>query len=491
MYLRESWGKLPAVLSREGLILFSGARATARNLVKQRLKGFNEVFDEMYGKQSNWVIADKDLRERTCQVVTQTIVPVDYLHSAANKMGDTACLMHGSSYAAVIIPNEFIQSQNHVLQGNAKHALGESISFGRFMTDQSLSWDKWSTFPHKKYVEEAERYAQPGSVAQKKAFFEAHYKKIAAQKAAALLEQQNAAKTESEPVADVDAKTELVKTQDSKQVDVTSVNELNSSTNPLVNIENNVTRSTKKSGLGSPNKKRASSKSLLALMNLIPINKEPDRDPISAIRKSESSPKDSSTPFKNPVAASIKSVSSYTEPNTDQSENRRIKTPPDSAATPGRKNRPKWHILSAMLSCSKSLGTEGERAAKRKQARHFLMTQGSTCLQVKAGNGFRKLSCSFCSKPQPMIDPCKDGAIPRNQIKKAPAIQPRSTELERSNSNKMHGSNLGAGLHLHLQHAQSIIAFPRIYPKNNVFNQIFITWCCIALLILQMNRNYQ
>lgn len=58
---------------------------------------------------------------------------------------------------------------------------------------ESLAWEKWSTFSHNKYVEEAERYARPGSVAQKKAFFEAHYKKIAAQKAAAaaLLEQAN------------------------------------------------------------------------------------------------------------------------------------------------------------------------------------------------------------------------------------------------------------------------------------------------------------
>jgi len=39
---------------------------------------------------------------------------------------------------------------------------------------------------------EAERYSRPGSVAQKKAFFEAHYRKLAAQKAAAaLLEQAN------------------------------------------------------------------------------------------------------------------------------------------------------------------------------------------------------------------------------------------------------------------------------------------------------------
>ncbi|KAK4426088.1 hypothetical protein Salat_1377300 [Sesamum alatum] len=109
-------------------------------------------------------------------------------------MGDSACLMHhGFSYASAI-PNES-------KQGNRLHVLGESVSFGRFMTEP-LSWDRWSTFTsHKKYVEEAQRYAQPGSVAQKKAFFEAHYKKIAAQKAAALLEQENAAKVEAEKEA--------------------------------------------------------------------------------------------------------------------------------------------------------------------------------------------------------------------------------------------------------------------------------------------------
>lgn len=83
---------------------------------------------------------------------------------------------------------------------NPLHALGESVSFGRFMTDSSLSWDKWSTFTQNRHVEEAERYAQPGSVAEKKAFFEAHYKRIAAaKKAAVLLEQENAAKNTTEP----------------------------------------------------------------------------------------------------------------------------------------------------------------------------------------------------------------------------------------------------------------------------------------------------
>lgn len=99
--------------------------------------------------------------------------------------GDTACVMHPFSYASSAMSSE-------PNQGNPMHALGESVSFGRFVSE-SLAWEKWSTFSHNRYVEEAERYAQPGSVAQKKAFFEAHYKRIAAKKAAALLEQANAA----------------------------------------------------------------------------------------------------------------------------------------------------------------------------------------------------------------------------------------------------------------------------------------------------------
>ncbi|XP_073134339.1 exocyst complex component EXO70A1-like [Henckelia pumila] len=76
MYLRESWGKLPALLSREGIIMFSGGRATARNLVKQRLKSFTEAFEEMHKRNSDLVIADKDLRKKTRQVIIETIVPV-------------------------------------------------------------------------------------------------------------------------------------------------------------------------------------------------------------------------------------------------------------------------------------------------------------------------------------------------------------------------------------------------------------------------------
>ncbi|KAJ6318987.1 hypothetical protein OIU76_014353 [Salix suchowensis] len=61
-------------------------------------------------------------------------------------------------------------------------ALQVSVSFGRFESD-SLSWEKWSSFSQNKYLEEVEKCAAPGSVAEKRAYFEAHYKKIAARKA--------------------------------------------------------------------------------------------------------------------------------------------------------------------------------------------------------------------------------------------------------------------------------------------------------------------
>ncbi|XP_047074941.1 exocyst complex component EXO70A1-like [Lolium rigidum] len=76
IFLRESWGTLAPLLSREGLILFSKGQATARDLVKQRFKSFNASFAEMYQKQSAWIVPDKDLQQRLCHLVVQAIVPV-------------------------------------------------------------------------------------------------------------------------------------------------------------------------------------------------------------------------------------------------------------------------------------------------------------------------------------------------------------------------------------------------------------------------------
>ncbi|CAF1920333.1 BnaCnng16200D [Brassica napus] len=96
-------------------------------------------------------------------------------------MGESAVLAHSYSFAAPIT-----RTDSH--EDHTNHALSQSISFGKFMTE-NLEWGKWSTFSHKKYVEEAEKYSRPGSVAQKKAFFEAHYKRIAEAKKAATEEQ--------------------------------------------------------------------------------------------------------------------------------------------------------------------------------------------------------------------------------------------------------------------------------------------------------------
>lgn len=113
---------------------------------------------------------------------------------------------------------------NFMQQGNPIHALGQSISFGRFVSD-SLSWEKWSSFSHNRYVEEAEKFSRPGSVAQKKAFFEAHYRNLAARKAAALLEQANAeANNVQEPeneggIPDKTTQDSLTVTTNSQEVD--------------------------------------------------------------------------------------------------------------------------------------------------------------------------------------------------------------------------------------------------------------------------------
>lgn len=54
---------------------------------------------------------------------------------------------------------------------------------------ESLAWEKWSAFSHNRYLEEVEKFAKPGSVAQKKAYFEAHYRRKAALREASHVEE--------------------------------------------------------------------------------------------------------------------------------------------------------------------------------------------------------------------------------------------------------------------------------------------------------------
>ncbi|XP_041012409.1 protein WVD2-like 7 isoform X2 [Juglans microcarpa x Juglans regia] len=98
-------------------------------------------------------------------------------------MGESAtCLVRSFSHPS--------HASSEAKERDPFRALGESISFGRFMSE-SLAWEKRSTFSHNPYLEEVEKFSKPGSVAQKKAYFEAHYKKKAAERAAALLEEAN------------------------------------------------------------------------------------------------------------------------------------------------------------------------------------------------------------------------------------------------------------------------------------------------------------
>ncbi|XP_011086717.1 protein WVD2-like 7 [Sesamum indicum] len=98
-------------------------------------------------------------------------------------MGESsACLVRSFSQPS---PTSSGEKKGNPLQ----RVLTTSVSFGRFMSE-SLDWEKWSAFTHNRYLEEAEKYSKPGSVAEKKAYFEAHFKR---RRAAKLLEQQNAA----------------------------------------------------------------------------------------------------------------------------------------------------------------------------------------------------------------------------------------------------------------------------------------------------------
>ncbi|XP_074295807.1 uncharacterized protein LOC141623597 isoform X2 [Silene latifolia] len=88
-------------------------------------------------------------------------------------MAETACLRRSFSNPP--------EASFDFTQGDPTRALGESISFGRYMSE-TLAWEKWSTFTQNRYIEEAEKYSKPGSVAKMKAYFEAHYGRFGAKK---------------------------------------------------------------------------------------------------------------------------------------------------------------------------------------------------------------------------------------------------------------------------------------------------------------------
>ncbi|KAL7113929.1 hypothetical protein ACP275_04G089800 [Erythranthe tilingii] len=75
-YMRESWEKLLVLLREDDVILYPNGRAIDRNLVKKRIVLFCEEFDDLCRKQSKWILSDKVLRWKTCQLIVEsTIAP--------------------------------------------------------------------------------------------------------------------------------------------------------------------------------------------------------------------------------------------------------------------------------------------------------------------------------------------------------------------------------------------------------------------------------
>ncbi|CAN8253701.1 unnamed protein product [Cochlearia groenlandica] len=82
-------------------------------------------------------------------------------------MGESVCLVRS------------FEKIDEAMMMMPRRVLTESVSFGRFASE-TLQWEKWSAFTQNRYLEEVERFTKPGSVAEKRAFFEAHFKSRAA-----------------------------------------------------------------------------------------------------------------------------------------------------------------------------------------------------------------------------------------------------------------------------------------------------------------------
>lgn len=94
-------------------------------------------------------------------------------------MGESACRLRRSFSSPSTTSYKAIEAS---LQETLDSLQGESVSLGRFMSE-TLAWEKWSAFSQNRHLEEAKKFSKPGSVAEKRAYFEAYYKGTAAKKA--------------------------------------------------------------------------------------------------------------------------------------------------------------------------------------------------------------------------------------------------------------------------------------------------------------------
>ncbi|KAJ0242222.1 Exocyst subunit Exo70 family protein [Hirschfeldia incana] len=75
LYVKESWGKLLSLLNNKAQALSSSSPVKRRKFIKRTLQAFAKGFDEMYRKQSNWVVEDEKVRWKICEAMVRTVVP--------------------------------------------------------------------------------------------------------------------------------------------------------------------------------------------------------------------------------------------------------------------------------------------------------------------------------------------------------------------------------------------------------------------------------
>ncbi|XP_047336041.1 exocyst complex component EXO70B1-like [Impatiens glandulifera] len=71
-YQRETWGKLLNCLNHEGLNVNG---KVMKPVVKERLKSFNSMFDDIHKNQREWVLSDEQLRSELRVSISSVVIP--------------------------------------------------------------------------------------------------------------------------------------------------------------------------------------------------------------------------------------------------------------------------------------------------------------------------------------------------------------------------------------------------------------------------------
>ncbi|XAR58249.1 hypothetical protein NMG60_11026665 [Bertholletia excelsa] len=322
-------------------------------------------------------------------------------------MGESACMAHAFSYSSAL-PGE-------ITQGTPIHALGDSISLGRF-APETLSWERWSAFTCRRYVEEAQRFSQPGSVAKKKAFFEAHYKTMAAKKRA---EEENVTFSptpfvehlEDKKVNHFDATKEepLDRTENGETQNLVSETELRTDSEsgkeePAVSPPRpTVVLIEEPKVEAPPSEMILNPESLQELIYLNPVE-EPDKS-AKVAPSPDNAPKVCRTPLKVLLMASDNGELMHPS-STPCPENKRPRSSPESPALGSKKRGQKHRIrlwFKSLIACGNkslspisshplSFSKTGERAERRKQEK-----AGKECRRTEE----REAQRNHTSNPEP------------------------------------------------------------------------------------------